>query len=285
VLTDFEPVTAWAARRQGTPLIALGHQYALTAPTPLQGMNLLQRSLLNYFAPARINLGLHWHHFEHPQQQGRLVLPPIIDFAGQEQTSDSEGPVLVYLPFEAAADVLNWLTPLRQYQFRIYGAGQPTHDQPHLQFCPPSVQGFKQDLIRASAVISNAGFELISEALQLQKRILVKPLAGQPEQASNALALQQLQVAAAQTQLSSTLIADFLTGYVPQQQVSYPNVAHAIAHWLVQGDWYQEEPLTALWQQTRFSQAPDRMKVEETARNRALDMVERPATRPQRVAG
>jgi uncharacterized protein (TIGR00661 family) len=285
VLTDFEPVTAWAARRQGTPLIALGHQYALTAPTPLQGMNLLQRSLLNYFAPARINLGLHWHHFEHPQQQGRLVLPPIIDFAGQEQTSDSEGPVLVYLPFEAAADVLNWLTPLRQYQFRIYGAGQPTHDQPHLQFCPPSVQGFKQDLIRASAVISNAGFELISEALQLQKRILVKPLAGQPEQASNALALQQLQVAAAQTQLSSTLIADFLTGYVPQQQVSYPNVAHAIAHWLVRGDWYQEEPLTALWQQTRFSQAPDRMKVEETARNRALDLVERPATRPQRVAG
>ena len=63
VLTDFEPVTAWAARRQGTPVIALGHQYALNPPTPLCGMDWFQRSLLAYFAPARHSIGLHWHHF------------------------------------------------------------------------------------------------------------------------------------------------------------------------------------------------------------------------------
>ncbi|MEX2366081.1 MAG: glycosyltransferase family protein, partial [Pseudohongiellaceae bacterium] len=28
VLTDFEPVVAWAARRQGVPCIGIGHQYA-----------------------------------------------------------------------------------------------------------------------------------------------------------------------------------------------------------------------------------------------------------------
>ena len=253
VLTDFEPITAWAARRQGTPLIALGHQYALTHPTPLAGMDLLQRQILCNFAPARLNLGLHWHHFDHPQQRGRLVLPPIIHVARAGVSDCSDQPVLVYLPFEAAADVLQWLAPLTQYRFRLYGVGQPSHDLAHVECCPASVQGFKQDLIQAKAVISNAGFELISEALQLQKSILVKPLAGQPEQISNALALQQLQLASAQTALSSQAIADFLSDFRPQVQVRYPEVAAAIAIWLVQGDWYQQNSLTALWQQTIFS--------------------------------
>lgn len=252
VLTDFEPVTAWAARRQGTPLIALGHQYALTAPTPLAGMDLFQRQILRFFAPARLHLGLHWHHFDHRQQQGRLVLPPIIHVVRADLPDCSDQPVLVYLPFEAATDVLQWLAPLTQYRFRLYGVGQPTHGLAHVECCPASVQGFKQDLIQASAVISNAGFELISEALQLQKRILVKPLAGQPEQASNAIALQQLQLAAAQPALNSAVINQFIRHFQPQVKVSYPDVAAAIALWLVQADWYRESTLTALWQQTRF---------------------------------
>lgn len=257
VLTDFEPVTAWAARRQGTPLIALGHQYALSAPTPLQGMDSLQRNILRFFAPARLQLGLHWHHFDHSQQQGRLVLPPIIDVAHTSAVDCRDQPVLIYLPFEAASEVLQWLAPLTQYRFRLYGVGLPTHDLAHVECCPASVQGFKRDLIQASAVISNAGFELISEALQLQKRILVKPLAGQPEQASNALALQQLQLAKAQPALNSARINEFLRDFEPHQQVRYPDVASAIAHWLVQGDWYQQSDLTGLWQQTTFYPATE----------------------------
>lgn len=252
VLTDFEPVTAWAARRQGTPLIALGHQYALTPPTPLRGMSLLQRSILQYFAPARINLGLHWHHFGHQQQQVRQVLPPIIDFSGQDLQCRPDGPVLVYLPFESATDIQRWLTPLDQFQFKIYGAGLVQQPATHLQFCPPSVKQFKRDLIQASAVISNAGFELISEALQLQKRILVKPLHGQPEQASNALALTTLQLAAAAQQLDQQVIAEFLTAFQPKMQARYPQVATTIADWLIRGDWYQDDSLSQLWQQTEY---------------------------------
>jgi uncharacterized protein (TIGR00661 family) len=264
VLTDFEPITAWAARRQGTPLIALGHQYALSAPTPLQGMDLLQRNILRFFAPARLQLGLHWHHFDHSQQQGRLVLPPIIDVAHTAALDCRDQPVLIYLPFEAASEVLQWLAPLTQYRFRLYGVGLPTHDLAHVECCPASVQGFKRDLVQASAVVSNAGFELISEALQLQKCVLVKPLAGQPEQASNALALQQLQLAMAQPVLNSTLINEFLRDFEPQRRAHYPDVAHAIAHWLVQGDWYQQRVLTGLWQQTTFYPAAEPQLVRQS---------------------
>lgn len=255
VLTDFEPVTAWAARRQGTPTVALGHQYALNAPTPLVGMDLLQRWLLRNFAPARQHIGLHWHHFNHSPQQGRLLLPPIVDLPHTSAVVDPinhQAPVLVYLPFEAATDILHWLTPLQQYRFRIYGAGQLQATPPHLQFCAPAVGQFKQDLFAASAVISNAGFELISEALQLKKRILVKPLLGQPEQRCNALALQQLQLAAATEQLSSQTIRQFLQHYQANQSVSYPDVATAIAKWLIKGNWFDNSELLQLWQQTEF---------------------------------
>lgn len=272
VLTDFEPVTAWAARRQGTPLIALGHQYALTAPTPLQNMDWLQRNILRFFAPARLNLGLHWHHFGHTQKQGRLVLPPIIDVQHAPAPKSDTNPVLVYLPFEAATDVLQWLAPLKQYRFRLYGVGQPTHDLAHVECCPASVQGFKYDLVQASAVISNAGFELISEALQLQKRILVKPLAGQPEQASNALALKQLKLAEALPALNSTVISEFLCGFTPQMQVSYPDVTAKIADWLVQADWYQQSALTTLWQQTRFYPASAEASLNQMEQMRAITM-------------
>jgi uncharacterized protein (TIGR00661 family) len=271
VLTDFEPVTAWAARRQGTPLVAIGHQYAMEKPTPLCGMDLFSSLLLKNFAPARQSLGLHWHHFGHVQQHGRLVLPPIVDLPDYHAPANSAAEVLVYLPFEAAADVVQWLTPLRQFQFRIYGVGQPQHQLNHLTFCPPSVQAFKHDLISSSAVISNAGFELISEALQLNKRILVKPLLGQPEQRSNALALQQLGLASAQNELSTEIIRQFLQEYRAQQAVSYPNVAKTIADWLVEGNWYEHAALEKLWQQTVF-QRQDIKPVDTVSAQQAAQM-------------
>jgi uncharacterized protein (TIGR00661 family) len=40
----------------------------------------------------------------------------------------------------------------------------------------------------------NAGFELASEAMFLGKKILVKPLAGQMEQLSNALVIDSLEL-------------------------------------------------------------------------------------------
>ena len=44
-------------------------------------------------------------------------------------------------------------------------------------------------------MICGAGFELAGESLQLGKKLLVKPLKGQFEQLSNALALEKLQLA------------------------------------------------------------------------------------------
>jgi uncharacterized protein (TIGR00661 family) len=264
VLTDYEPITAWAARRQGTPVLALGHQYGLHQPVPLDGFGWWQRRLLANFAPARQQIGLHWHHFDSVASDRRVILPPVVhllaesDSALAQQADDCAHQadfVLVYLPFESADDIRRWLAPLSHWQFKVYGVGALDSALSHVSFMPASVQHFQRDLRRCQAVISNAGFELISESLQLKKKVLVKPLQGQPEQAANASALRRLRLADSCNELDATVIGQFLRHYQSGAQVQYPDVAAAISHWLLAGQWFDVSPLAALWQQTQFSPA------------------------------
>jgi uncharacterized protein (TIGR00661 family) len=228
VLTDFEPITAWAARRQKKPSVAFGHQYAFLHDIPRIDDTALSRGIFKWFAPGQQQIGLHWHHFSQP------LLPPIVDVEPAENTADADK-VLVYLPFEDQQQVMSWLQPLTQYQFFVYGPGLRQSQQGHIHCSAPCVDAFKRDLIQSSAVISNAGFELVSEALQLQKRILVKALQGQMEQQSNALALTLLQLGHSSTTLSSNIISQWLASPQQTNKVQYPNVAKALAVWIQGG--------------------------------------------------
>ena len=228
VLTDFEPITAWAARLQNKRSVALGHQYAFLHQIPQSHASLLSRSIFRFFAPGQQQIGLHWHHFNQP------ILPPIVDLEPAANTADPHK-VLVYLPFEDQQQVIQWLMPLTQYQFYLYGPGLSSGQLGHIQCAAPCVEQFKHDLHHCSAVLSNAGFELVSEALQLQKRILVKALQGQMEQQSNALALTQLQLGQSTETLNTEVIQHWLTSTVQHNKVQYRNVAKALAQWIRQG--------------------------------------------------
>jgi uncharacterized protein (TIGR00661 family) len=227
VLTDFEPITAHAAKQQKKRSVALGHQYAFLHKIPMEQANLITHLMFRHFAPAQIQLGLHWHHFNQP------ILPPIIDEA-PVNTATEANRVLVYLPFEDQQQVIALLKPLKEFQFSLYGPGLAKAAIGHIHTHPPALHAFKADLARCSHVLSNAGFELISEALQLQKHIMVKPLRGQMEQQSNGLALQQLNLASRTDSLSTGIIAKWLNEKQQQGTVNYPNVASAICDWLLQ---------------------------------------------------
>ena len=241
VLTDFEPITAHAARRANKPSVALGHQYAFLHKIPMQDANVFTRCVFKYFAPAQVQLGLHWHHFNQP------ILPPMIDEA-KPAVAVNPTQVLVYLPFEAQTQVMSWLAPLTDYQFNLYGPGLTKTEHGHIKTHPPALLPFKNDLASCQYVLSNAGFELISEALQLNKKIMVKPLIGQMEQQSNALALAQLNLASRCSSLDTQVIASWLDHSQQRQSVHYPNVASAITRWLLQDDHHDINPLVKqLW--------------------------------------
>lgn len=241
VLTDFEPVSAWAAKRQKKTCIAIGHQYAFLHQVPMENASLASQLIFKHFAPANYALGLHWHHFNQP------ILPPIIDLPALSASNDNND-VLVYLPFEDQQQVIRLLQPLTNFNFSVYGPGLINSQQGHIRTQPPSLSAFKTDLLQSHAVLSNAGFELISEALQLKKHILVKPLQGQMEQQSNALALSQLQLAFRTEQLSTQVIANWLLSERASKTTQYPNVAAAISKWLLQDTPDNTKPLIdSLW--------------------------------------
>lgn len=224
ILTDFEPVTAWAARLRGRHCIGIGHQYAFRYPVPNMPFHTGAKLLMRWFAPAGQSVGLHWDSF------GAPILPPIVE-AGVQHRASMPGQYLVYLPFDSTDSVLDLLRPFDQVNFVYYAGVDAPRQEGHIQIKPYARTGFKEDLGRACGVICGAGFELPSEALFLGKKLLVKPLAGQLEQLANARALALLGQGQVMQQLDSNQLAHFLAApdAVP---VAYPDVARAIAEWL-----------------------------------------------------
>ena len=188
IISDFEPITAWAAKLAGRDCLGIGHQYAFDYRIPREGGNWLHSQIMKYFAPVQQGLGLHWHHFD------QAILPPIVDvLPPTSNTSTDDKSILVYLAFENIHEVHSLLKHFKETHFICYSPGYNlSEDFDNISIRPLSRDTFIEDLKKAEGVISNAGFELVSEALQLGKKILVKPLQGQMEQASNARALTEL---------------------------------------------------------------------------------------------
>jgi len=245
LVNDFEPVTAWAAKNNGVPSISISHQAAFAYPVPKAGDTLTDRLLMKYFAPTDIQLGVHWFHFNQP------ILPP---FIAEKLTAESlESHVLVYLPFEEINDIQHLLEPLTDQTFLCY---HPAVTEPldcgHIQWRPPSKKGFQQALIQSQGVIANAGFELSSEALQLGKKLLIKPLHGQFEQLSNVLMLNRLELCQTLFSLDTDAVEEWLEAPATEA-ICFPDDPSPLIDWLAAGNWHETRSLcSALWEQVRF---------------------------------
>lgn len=241
VVTDFEPLTAWAARLRSRECIGIGHQYALVPGVPLAGRIGVGSALLRGFAPVDTRIGLHWHHF------GHAILPPIVDLEHDAHADGAEGSVLVYLPFEDTARVIALLEGIPGRRFDVFAPGLTSGARGNLQLHPPGRASFVAALARASHVICNCGFELVSEALHLGKRVLASPLRGQLEQLSNAITLERFGLARISQVLDRRAIEDFLDARHRAPQSRYPDVAAAVASWIVARDRTLGELADALW--------------------------------------
>jgi uncharacterized protein (TIGR00661 family) len=228
IITDFEPVTAWAGKLSGKTVVGLGHQYAFGHNIPLAGYSLLASLIMRYFAPSTLSLGLHWHHF------GHSILPPIID--NSHQRSECQQSIMVYLPFEDQDHVCALLNSLPDYQFTQYSSALTDQQKGNVAQRKACHEGFKQDLAASQAVICNAGFELLSECLNMGLPILAKPVKGQFEQQSNAAALLQLGYGQAIYSLDREPIARWLGEHKTPPTVRYNDTAAAVVNWLLASD-------------------------------------------------
>lgn len=253
ILTDFEPITAWAGKLKGCKVIGIGHQYAFGHSIPRAGDNFISNLTMRLFAPAQIGLGLHWDAF------GAPILPPIIDttlthrFSCKTDTIDRSkaNSVIVYLPFENQDTIQQQLSRIENQHFIIYSPDLEDQEKGNLSLRKTSHDGFKHDLCSSYAVISNSGFELISECLQLGLSILTKPQFAQTEQMSNAAALKRLGYATTAEKIETQTVQKWLDQLQQRPPIKFPNVASTITEWLLSGQ--QESPqqlADALWAKT-----------------------------------
>jgi uncharacterized protein (TIGR00661 family) len=227
VISDFEPVTAWAARSRKIPVLGIGHQYAFNHKIPREGSDPIADQVMKYFAPADKGVGLHWHHF------GQPILPPIID-TPETPKNIIKNKIIVYLPFEDQNKVIELLSPFENFEFHVYSPEVVASRFDHITCNPLSREGFQKDLYDCAGIISNAGFELASEALQMGKKILAKPLHAQMEQISNAAALQQLGYGHVMNDMDIAAIEHWLHDD-HAVHITYPNIAKVLVQWIQNG--------------------------------------------------
>jgi uncharacterized protein (TIGR00661 family) len=227
IISDFEPVTSWAARFRNRKVLGIGHQYAFSHQIPKAGSDFISKQLMRYFAPADTAIGLHWHHF------GQPILPPIIETPVLPETV-IKNKIVVYLPFEDHNKVIKLLSSYVEYEFQLFAPVAAASSYGHIRCHPLSREVFKSALYDCAGIISNAGFELASESLHLGKKILVKPLLAQMEQISNAAALQELGYGKVMNELDGALIGQWLRDE-SAVQISYPNTAKVLVEWIKGG--------------------------------------------------
>jgi uncharacterized protein (TIGR00661 family) len=194
-VSDYEPVTAWLARRLGIPLVTVDQQSKFLGFQigSLDGMSREEeRSRLAAFFPvAAKRIATSFYRVDVPRDPRFDVelLPAIIrhDVAAlvDRPRSRQEDLVLVYLSsymkvnsFVELGSLTGVLARKLQWRFRVYSqeVASAHTPWPNVEVRPTLGSEFLADLASASALVCTAGHTLLSEAMALGVPVLTVPL-------------------------------------------------------------------------------------------------------------
>lgn len=186
VISDFEPVSAWACRLRGKPCAGLSHQLAVLhkqAPLPRKA-DLVGRAVLKYYAPVDLRFGFHFLPY------GKQIYTPVIRQEIRDLQSTNEGHYTVYLPAYDDKRTIRFLSLFPQVRWEVFSKHcKEPFQQNGISIKPVDNDGFVYSMSRAAGVLCGAGFETPAEVMFLQKKLMVVPMKGQYEQHCNAAAL------------------------------------------------------------------------------------------------
>jgi len=231
VITDFEPLACHIGHRKHLPVISIDNQHCLTntdvSYPPQYRRDAAVAKLVTRMMVPRADAYLTTSFFVPRVRKARtFVFPPILRqeiLRAKPVTGDH---VLIYVTSPAPA-LAKLLCGVRG-EFVAYGFGREGREG-NITFRKPSLNGFLQDLITCKAVIANAGFSLVTEALHLGKPYLAIPVKHQFEQIFNAYWLEKKGYGAYWENLDKERIESFLYN-VPQyaeKLATYPRQGNA----------------------------------------------------------
>lgn len=212
VVTDFEPLSCHAGKSKHLPVISIDNQHCLTntdVSYPKQyRRDAAAAKMVTRLMVPRADAYLVTSFFAAPVTRPKtFVFPPILRECILKAKPREGEHILVYVTSPAPA--LAKLLALVRCSFVAYGFGREGQES-DIAYKKPSLDGFLADLIGAKAIIANAGFSLVTEALHLGKPYLAVPVEHQFEQVFNAYWLERAGYGAYWEGLNKERVESFL---------------------------------------------------------------------------
>lgn len=191
VVNDFEPISAWAARKKGVNCIALSHQSALLSkksPRP-KTIDPFGEWLLKNYAPVKKYVGFHFEEYD------KNIYTPVIRSAIRSAKVVDKGHYTVYLPAYDDKKLVALFMKFPTIKWQIFSKHtKKAYHVGRVSVFPVSGQEFVESVVTGAGVLTGAGFETPAEVLHLNKKLLVVPMKSQYEQHCNAASLKKLGV-------------------------------------------------------------------------------------------
>lgn len=191
VISDFEPISAWACQTRDIPCIGLSHQIGAlhpASPKP-EEVDMLGKFIMKNYAPSSDSYGFHFKAYHDN------IYTPVVRESIRQLDPKDHGHYTVYLPSYDDAHLLKNLSKFPDIQWDVYSKhNKSKFTVKNVTINPIESDIFVRSMANAAGVLCGAGFETPAEALFLEKKILVIPMKNQYEQHLNAAALEQMGV-------------------------------------------------------------------------------------------
>lgn len=221
VINDFEPISAWAAKITGIPCYSLSHQSAVmhpNSPKPKR-ISIMSQFILRNYAPCKRYYGFHFDTY------ADNIFTPVIRQSIRKLKTKEKPHVTVYLPSYSDQLLSDLFQQVKLVEWHVFSKRAKFEtQQENVKIYPVNKKQFENSMAQGMGVICGAGFETPSEALFLNKNLLVIPMKGQYEQLANAAALEKIGIPVLMkiSPTTATYLHDWLLSK-PIFNISYPD--------------------------------------------------------------
>ena len=189
VISDYEPISAWACIIRGVKCVALSNQYVLNSknvPKPKKYSRLVLTAL-NFLCPTKVGYGYHYRPYN------ETILEPIIRDSIRGINPSTNNEILIYLTTYSINNILEIIKKIPvQMEWTIFtNESDSNYKLEGVNINSISDELFTEKIGSCYGIICAGGFSTTSEAILLGKPMLVVPVKAQIEQQFNAAALEK----------------------------------------------------------------------------------------------
>jgi uncharacterized protein (TIGR00661 family) len=219
-ISDWEPFLTAVSAAKDLPLIGVGHvniigNCKLDYPKSWERERLLALAVYKmmtvsveyYLIPS-----FYFPEIRDELKANTMLVGPVLRNEVVSKIPRDGEHVLVYVTTQETKDVLLPLLEKLGENFIAYGFEQGNSVYNNITFKEPSTEGFLEDLASSSVVITNTGFNVISESLYFGKPVYTIPIHNQFEQMVNGYYLEKLGYGLYDLSPSVERIQSFLDG-------------------------------------------------------------------------